>query len=225
VRSKVVNWIGSFLLIVGVGILMGVGISYALGLYSTPTPHWSSAQINQGQALAKELRYQNTHLFKATRQQQWHGYGHRVHRRRATIQPGSEPAIRIAIPKIAVDAPVIETRPVNGEWQVADWAIGHLQGTANPGENGNMAVAAHDDIKGEIFKQLGKLSPGDKVFVYTRHAIYTYVVVGQQVVDPSDSAVLDPTTTPTLTMITCTPYWVDSQRLIVTAVLKSFRLR
>ncbi|MBV9279093.1 MAG: class D sortase, partial [Chloroflexi bacterium] len=133
---------------------------------------------------------------------------------------GREPATRIVIPKIAVDAPVVETPPADGVWEVADWAVGHLTTTPQPGSPGNMALSAHDDIKGEIFKRLDELRPGDEIRLYTRHEVYSYIVTNQQVVDPSDIAVLAPTAAPTVTLISCTPYWVDTQRLVVQATLK-----
>jgi sortase A len=132
-----------------------------------------------------------------------------------------EAATRIVIPKIGVDAPVVNTPPTGGIWIVADWAVGHLSTTPNPGQAGNMALSAHDDIKGEIFKRLGELQPGDAIILYTRHERYTYLVTSQSAVDPSDVAVLNPTKEATVTLITCTPYWVDSQRLIVQGLLKA----
>lgn len=235
-RSKVINWLGSVLLVAGLAVLVGVGITYAHNLSAAPAPHWNGAQIAHGKALARTIQYQNSrllpvdrtqkaHLLRVNRNQLRSPATHAGRTRSRLPQPGSEPAIRMVIPKIMVDAPVVDTQPVNGVWQVADWAVGHLAGSPNPGGVGNMAVAAHDDIKGEIFKRVGELSPGDKVLLYTQHAVYTYVVVGQQAVDPTDSAVLDPTPNATLTMVTCTPYWVDGQRLIVTADLKGERAR
>jgi sortase A len=110
---------------------------------------------------------------------------------------------------------------MEGEWEVADWAVGHLTTTPNPGAKGNMALSAHDDIKGEVFKRLGELKPGDQVLLYTRHSVFSYVVVSESVVDPSDISVLAPTKTASVTLISCTPYWVDTQRVVVRADLKS----
>jgi sortase A len=125
------------------------------------------------------------------------------------------------IPKIAVDAPVVETPPQDGVWPVPDWAVGHLTTTPNPGAAGNDALSAHDDIKGELFKRIGELRPGDVVRLFTQHAVYTYIVTSQQTVDPYDTSVLDSTQQATVTLISCTPYWVDTQRIVVQAVLKS----
>jgi LPXTG-site transpeptidase (sortase) family protein len=53
--------------------------------------------------------------------------------------------------------------------------------------------------------------------------MYTYVVTNQVTVDPSDVSVLAPTRLSTVTLISCAPYWVDTQRLVVQAVLQSAR--
>ncbi len=96
--------------------------------------------------------------------------------------------------------------------------MGHLSTTPNPGVSGNGAYAAHDDIKGEIFKRLGELAPGDKIMLYSHRSVVTYLVTRQITVDPSNISPLNPTTQPTITLISCAPYWVDTQRLIVQAV-------
>ncbi len=124
----------------------------------------------------------------------------------------------MVIPKIDVDAPVVQTPPVQGVWEVADWSVGHLATSPNPGADGNGAYAAHDDIKGEIFKRLDELTPGSKIYLYTSHSVFTYIVTRQLTVDPSDIGPLAPTAQPTITLISCSPYWVDTERLIIQAV-------
>jgi sortase A len=181
-----------------------VGFSYVRT--SASSPHaWSSAQQKQGRQIAAKLA------------------GHQrvaVPRQSAGAQR-SEPALRIIIPKIAVDARIVQTPPTDGVWNVADWAVGHLSTTPDPGAPGNGAYAAHDDIKGELFKRLAELSPGDEVLIYTANVRYRYEVVGQQTVDPSNVSVLGPTKSQSITLITCSPYWVDTYRVVVQAVLKS----
>lgn len=193
----------------GIGILVYVGISYEQARQAAATPHqWSASEKSKGKILALALaKHRTITVPKRLRRQH--------------IAPGSEPAVRIVIPKIGVNAPVLQTPPVNGIWNVADWAVGHLSTTPNPGAPGNDALSAHDDIKGEIFKRLGELHPGDPIELYTQHAVYTYVVTGQQTVDPSNTSVLDPTPGSVITLISCTPYWVDTERLVVQAMLKS----
>ncbi len=54
-----------------------------------------------------------------------------------------------------------------------------------------------------------------------RHAVYVYVVTDQLTVDPSDVSVLNQSPKAIVTLISCEPYWVDTQRLVVQALLKS----
>jgi sortase A len=202
--NKLASGFGSVLVLCGLGLLAYVGITYAQRL-SSHGHSWSSAQQVKGKQLAASLgRHQNLAVPRAHR-----------------AIPAGAPAIRLIIPKIGVDSSVVQTAPIGGVWAVADWAVGHLTTTPGPGLAGNGAYAAHDDIKGEIFKRLGELGPGDQVELFTAHSVYRYVVVSQQSVDPSDVAVLAPTRASTITLVSCTPYWVDTSRLIVKAVLKS----
>ena len=65
--------------------------------------------------------------------------------------------------------------------------IGHFDGTAQVGQVGNYALAAHRITHGEPFADLPELRPGDEVLVETRTTIYTYLLAAPQgtvVVDP-----------------------------------------
>lgn len=201
-----VRMAGSLLTAAGLVLVAYVALSYYGAGRSSGTQHWTAAQRAAGSRLASNLAHRQ--IVAAPRQI-------------AAVQAGSDPATRMVIPKIGVDAPVVQTPPVDGVWQVADWSVGHLSTTPNPGAGGNGAYAAHDDIKGEIFKRIGELAPGDKILLYSRHAVVTYVVTRQLTVDPSNIAPLNPTAQPTITLISCVPYWVDTQRLIVQAVQRT----
>jgi len=85
---------------------------------------------------------------------------------------------------------------------------------------GNLVVSAHNDVFGQLFKDLDQLKAGDEVVVFTADRTYTYVVSGTQVVEPTMVSVMDPTPNATLTLISCYPYLVDNKRIVVTAVLK-----
>lgn len=118
---------------------------------------------------------------------------------------------RIVIPAIGVDAPIVE----GVGWEDLKKGAGHLPGSANPGERGNMYIAAHNDIFGEIFRHLDRLELGDEFFVYSGDEAFRYVVTTKRVIDPSDVSVMYPTTQPIATLQTCYPYLVDSHRLVV----------
>lgn len=133
--------------------------------------------------------------------------------------PTSSPqsAIRMQIPAINVDASVVQ----GDGWEQLKKGIGQHIGSADPGQDGNLVVSAHNDIFGEIFRDLDKLKAGDQVVVYTATRAYTYIVTKSEIVDPTRVDVMDSTSTPTLTMISCYPYRVDNKRIVVIADLQS----
>jgi sortase A len=81
-------------------------------------------------------------------------------------------------------------------------------------------MSGHDDVYGEVFRYLSDLNQGDEVLVYTSDGRgFKYVVKTRFLTQPDAVEVLDPTPDPVLTLITCYPYLVDSQRLIVVCIL------
>lgn len=128
----------------------------------------------------------------------------------------AEQATRMQIPSIDVDAPVVQ----GDGWDQLKKGIGQHVGTANPGKPGNMVVSAHNDVFGEIFRDLDKIKNGDEVIVFTNARQYVYTVTGTQIVEPTATEVMADTSNETLTLISCYPYMVDDQRIVVTAVLQ-----
>ncbi len=130
--------------------------------------------------------------------------------------PGPEQAVRIQIPAIGVDGPVVE----GDDWESLKQGAGHHVGSANPGESGNCVISAHDDIFGEMFRDLPSLDLGDEVLLHTASRVYRYVVTQKRVIEPTDVSVMYPTSGPVLTLITCYPYGIDTQRIVVVTELK-----
>ena len=130
--------------------------------------------------------------------------------------PGPEQAIRLQIPAISVDAPVVQ----GDGWEQLKKGVGQYIGSADPGENGNVVLSAHNDIFGEIFRHLDRLKPGDQVTLFTNQRAYNYSVLETRIVEPTEVEVLAPTSEPTITLISCYPYMVDDQRIVVKARLQ-----
>ncbi|HJW89601.1 MAG TPA: class D sortase [Anaerolineales bacterium] len=131
--------------------------------------------------------------------------------------PGLEQAIRVQIPAIEVDAPVVQ----GDGWEQLKKGVGQHIGTSNPGEKGNLVLSAHNDVFGEIFRDLDRLKSGDQVIVYTNQRAYTYVISASQIVEPTEVEVMAATKEPSLTLISCYPYLVDNKRIVITAQLNS----
>ena len=130
---------------------------------------------------------------------------------------GPEQALRIAIPAIGIDAPIVQ----GDGWEQLKKGVGQHVGTTNPGQSGNVVLSAHNDIFGEIFRNLDRLKSGDIVTLYTAQNAYNYVVSGTNIVEPTQVEVMESTNQPTLSLISCYPYLVDNQRIVVFAHLQS----
>lgn len=147
----------------------------------------------------------------------------------------TSPPVRLQIPSVGIDSKIVPISwkmiPSKGggersEWQVADYAVGHHQGTANPGEPGNVVLSGHVDYKGQVFKDLHLVNKGDEVTVYTEKGQYLYVITDLVLVKEEgvpmeqklrNAAYMNPTPDQTLTMITCYPYGIDDYRFIAIA--------
>lgn len=156
----------------------------------------------------------------------------------ATAVPLHPPAdadpTRIQAEAIGLDAPVVTvgTREqiIDGApvlvWVVAVDAAGFHQGSARPGHAGNTVITGHNNIGGEVFRELHRLTPGDRVLLWVGDRSYAYevdAVLRIEVAGASPDRVADalswiePTEDQRLTLVTCWPYWGNSHRTIVVA--------
>jgi len=131
--------------------------------------------------------------------------------------PGPEQAIQIQIPSISVDAPVVQ----GDGWEQLKKGVAQHPGSADPGQTGNMVLSAHNDVFGEIFRHLDQLERGDQIIINTPQHSFTYSITNIQIVKPTDVEVMASTPNPTITLISCYPYMVDNQRIVVQASLQS----
>ena len=132
---------------------------------------------------------------------------------RVAPAPGSVMG-RIEIARLGVSA-VVRT---GSDARTLQLAVGHIPGTAYPGENGNVGLAGHRDT---FFRRLSDVQPDDEIVMTTPEGRFVYRVERTDVVQPTDVWVLDPTPHPTLTLVTCYPFtYLGSapERFIVRAV-------
>ncbi len=145
-------------------------------------------------------------------------------------EPDSTPVIHILIPSIGVNTDVDfipfdgTTWPLTGLRQQVAW----LGDSSWPGLGSNTVLAGHVTLSGGIlgpFNSLDKLKSGDKIYLSTEKYTYVYVYTDTMEVEPTDASVTDPTSSPQVTLITCTNWNSGSQvydkRLVVTATLES----
>ncbi len=125
------------------------------------------------------------------------------------------PLAILRIRKVRLEVPVL-----SGTDDLAlNRGVGLIDGTNRPGEGGRIGIAGHRD---GFFRGLKDVGPGDMIELETLERIDMYRVDEIVIVKPDDVSVLRPTTKPTLSLVTCYPfYFIGSapQRYIVTASL------
>lgn len=99
--------------------------------------------------------------------------------------------------------------------------IGHLLGTSEIGQPGNCAFAGHRSYTfGHFFNRLDELNEGDEILISTKKSDYKYKIYQILVVNPDDVSVLKGSKDNSIiTLITCTPKFIATHRLIIHARL------
>jgi len=134
--------------------------------------------------------------------------------RKALADPSPAPLAVLRIPRIRLEVAVLE----GTDEFTLNRAVGHIADTALPGTDGNSGIAGHRD---GYFRGLKDIGPGDAIELETMSGRGIYSVERTWIVDPENVSVLDPTSMPSVTLVTCFPfYYVGSapQRFIVRAI-------
>ena len=119
----------------------------------------------------------------------------------------------LRIPKLHLEVPVYE----GSDDRTLNRGLGRIIGTAKLGDTGNTGIAGHRD---GFFRGLKDIGPGDTVELMLPHRTDHYSVTSITITNPDDVSVLEPTSTASLTLVTCYPfYFVGSapRRYIVQA--------
>lgn len=153
-----------------------------------------------------------------------------------TIAPSGEPPLRLRIPRIGLDVPVVPVGQhpltLNGQlysqWDVpAARVAGWHQTSAPLGVPGNTVLNGHHNIAGEVFRYLPALKPGDLITLESATRRYHYVVAQTMTLaeegQPLEARIENarwilPTTDERVTLITCWPYTSNTHRLLVIAL-------
>jgi sortase A len=107
---------------------------------------------------------------------------------------------RIVIPRLLLSAVVVE----GIDETTLRRGVGHIPGTALPGQPGNVGLAGHRDT---LFRPLKDLRIRDEIQFSTVSGDFRYVVESLNVVDPNNVAVLAPSSENELTLVTCYPFF------------------
>jgi len=113
---------------------------------------------------------------------------------------GDAPQALLRIPQLTLDVPVYgDTSDLN-----LDRGAGHIPGTANLAEAGNAGIAAHRD---GFFRKLKDVELGMDIYLERGGKTLKYHITEISIVTPQESAVLAPTDKPSVTLVTCYPFY------------------
>lgn len=145
---------------------------------------------------------------------------------------GQEFAV-LYVPRFGSDFKKTIAQGVDPKAVLNNGGAGHYPSTQMPGEVGNFAIAAHRDGWGSPFLKINELQIGDPIYVETQEGFYTYRFRGLEYVSPYGVGVIDPVpqvdgATPTdrlITLTSCNPLYIASERIIAYGVLESWQPR
>ena len=122
----------------------------------------------------------------------------------------------IEIPKIQVDLPIYH----GTEDEILVYGIGHLEGTALPvgGEGTRCVLTGHRGLpNSKLFTRLDELEKGDLFFLNICNETLAYRVCEIEVIKPEEVEALEPVKgADQVSLVTCTPYGLNTHRMIVT---------
>ena len=104
------------------------------------------------------------------------------------------------IPSLQLEVPVLE----GTDDLTLDRAVGHIRGTASLGQSGNIGIAGHRD---GFFRGLKDIHLGDAIDLHSQSGTSHYLVDEIQIVPPTDVSVLESRAKPSLTLVTCYPFY------------------
>jgi sortase A len=126
-----------------------------------------------------------------------------------------DPIAQIKIPKIGVDAVVVEGVGLDQLKR----GPGHYQETPLPGQRGNAAIAGHRTTYGAPFHNVDKLVNGDQIIVQTMQGEFVYEIDHVHIVKPNQVEVLEDKGDNRITLTACHPKYSLRERIVVTGVL------
>ena len=184
-------------------LLCLVGVVF-LGIFGT---HLLAEEIKRTEDLA---------AFKAMPEQALWSEGRIAAFEESLSQPTSDVLGILEIPRLKLEVPVYD----GASDLHMDRGAARIEGTAMPGEPGNLGVAGHRD---GYFRVLKDIELGDEIRITTTRGPESFVVQDLSIVDPTAVEVLDPTEQQSVTLVTCYPFYFVGhapERFIVRAVRK-----
>ncbi len=109
------------------------------------------------------------------------------------------PLGQIAVPRLGLSSAILEGTSDH----TLQLSVGHVRGTARPGQAGNICLAGHRD---SFFRPLRRITPGDEIWIRSPEGPSVYRVVETRIVGREQTSVLAPESVDVLTLVTCYPF-------------------
>ncbi len=207
-------------LLLGVGVVL-VTICAAALLHRTVSSRLALWQFDRAQAAAQH-QDSVTSQWKAGQGIDFSLWGEKrvLAYRDSLVTKKDAPLAVLEIHKLRIRVPVFD----GTDALTLNRGVGRIIGTARPGETGNIGIAGHRD---GFFRGLKDISEGDEIDLTTTAAKAIYIVDQIEIVSPSDVHVLQPRPSPSITLVTCYPFYFVGdapRRFIVHASLASGQL-
>ncbi len=224
-KNGTINFIIILLLFAGAALfLYPVFSSYLAELHQTEVvmEYDASVQKMQEEELAKEWKkaeeYNESLAGEPVRDPFLEGSGMALPQNYLEILRIFDTMGTVEIPKIAVNLPIYH----GTDAETLEKGVGHLRQTALPigGEGTHAVLTGHTGLpNAKMFDGLTKLEIGDKFYIHVLGETLAYEVDAINVVKPEEVELLDPVSGEDhVTLLTCTPYGVNTHRLLVRGV-------
>ncbi len=170
--------------------------------------------VAHSRAAVEDFEQARRQLAESADQSLWSEQRKTAYRRSLDRHAGTTLAV-LRIPSVGIEVPVYDSI---GETAL-NRGTGHVQSTAMPDEQGNIAIAGHRD---GFFRGLKDIEVGAGIELETLEGSRRFRVTSLDIVDPLDVSVLDASDATVLTLITCYPFYYAGpapDRFIVRAEL------
>lgn len=188
--ERLLMWCGLFL------VLIYIGNREYSAIYSRAMVQNFWASQASAQALLEARAHSQSGLpdLRLWSVQRIKGYQASLH---ANVPP---PLGVLDVPSLRLRVPVLE----GTDDLTLDRGVGHIRGTASLGESGNIGVAGHRD---GFFRVLKDIHLGDAIDLHSQSGTSHYLVDEIQIVPPTNISVLEAGAKPSLTLVTCYPFY------------------
>jgi sortase A len=202
------RWIERFLLFTGSTLLLGSIVVRVDGLVMARAAVWNFEAHQSESTDAAVGKSDGSSLdFSLWSEKRVRAY------KAALAMKFDTPLAVLSIPRIGVEVPVFD----GTDDLILNRGAGRIAGTAKPGQPGNLGIAAHRD---GFFRGLKDVRMGDQIKLQVQNDELLYAVDDIEIVQPTDVTVLRNRPSPSLTLVTCYPFYFVGdapQRYIVHA--------